>query len=119
MPYANLSDTTWSDPALGTLSDQAFRLHINAYSYCSNHLTDGRLTARQVEQVGFMFGLVGDALKAAATELVQAGVWTEALTEYTLPSFIATNWSRARIEEQRAGTAARVRKHRRKRKPNA
>lgn len=50
MPWANLDDRTWTDPVLGTLTDRAYRLHINAYAYCGDQLTDGRIDARQVAQ---------------------------------------------------------------------
>ena len=102
MSWANLDDRTWTDPVLGALSDRAFRLHINTYAYCADQLTDGQVDARQVAQVAFMFQLTdADEIKAAIRELVQAGVWTEDLNAYTLPSYIAANRSRAEIEEDR------------------
>jgi len=117
MPYANLDDHTWTDPVLGTLSDRAFRLHVNVYSYCGDQLTDGRVDARQVAQVAFMFGLSDpEEIKAAIAELVKGGVWAADLNGYTLPSYIASNRTRAEVEADRAATRMRVRKLRARRK---
>jgi hypothetical protein len=117
MPWANLDDGTWTDPVLGALSDRAFRLHVNTYAYCADLLTDGRVDARQVAQIAFMFQLASaNEIKAAVDELLQAGVWTEDLNGFIVPSYVAANRSRAEVEADRASTRARVRKFRKGRK---
>src|SRR5437762_8022098 len=101
MTWAKLSDETWTDPVLTALSDRAFRLHIACLAYCADKLTDGALTARQVEQVAFMFGLTDEKeLKATIAELVKSDLW-ESGQEYSIIDFLESNPSKAKDEETR------------------
>jgi hypothetical protein len=116
--WTKIGDEIWSDPDLTGLSDRAFRLQVNCYAYSSDKLTDGRLDARQVEQVAFMFGLTGDDLKTAISELVHNGQWTEDLHGYVLVRYLEQNPTREKViddrRKNREKQAAWLKKHRRR-----
>jgi len=116
MPWAQKDDGAWTDPVLATLSDPAYRLHDNCWTYAANKLTDGRISRAEVARVAAMFGLTdADNLTEIIGELVTSTLWTEDLHGYDLVGWLDQNRSRAQVESDRAQNRERQRRYAKKR----
>jgi len=103
MPWAQKDDGAWTDPRLSALSDRAYRLHDNCWTYAADKLTDGRITRDEVARVAAMFGLTDPAhLVKAVNELLTWKLWTQDTTSYEMVGWLEQNRSKKRVlREQR------------------
>ena len=70
MPWARLDDRFPSNRKIRLISDRAFRLYVSAICWSSENLTDGFVGETELRLVADIRGA-----KAAAEELVEAGLW--------------------------------------------
>lgn len=70
MPWARLDDRFPSNRKIRLISDRAFRLYVSAICWSSENLTDGFVAETELRLVADIRGA-----KAAAGELVDAGLW--------------------------------------------
>lgn len=102
MPWAQKDDGSWTDPTLSDLSDRAYRLHDNAWTYCAYKMTDGRITRSEAVRIAAMFGMTDpDRVTQAISELVTAKLWTEDLHGYSLVGWLDQNRSRKQVLQDR------------------
>lgn len=76
MTWTRLSDGFADSPAVLALSDAAFRSHVTALIWSNRHLTDGVIPSSATRMLG--------AERAIVAELIAAGLWTDAGTDYRL-----------------------------------
>ncbi len=109
MSWAQKDDGAWTDPTLLALSDRAYRLHDNCWTYSADKLTDGRITRDEVARVAAMFALTDrECLKAAISELVTLKLWTEDLTGYSMAGWLEQNRSKQEVDERRESARKRM-----------
>lgn len=102
MPWAQKDDRAWTDPTLCVLTDRAYRLLDNCWTYSADQLTDGHLTRDAVARVAAMFKLTDPkALSEAITELVTWKLWTEELDGFVMVGWLTQNRSRKRVLKER------------------
>lgn len=70
MPWARFDDRFPSNRKVRLLSDRAFRLYVSAICWSAENLTDGFVAETELRLVADIRGA-----KAAASELVDAGLW--------------------------------------------
>jgi hypothetical protein len=115
MTWAQKDDGAWTDPTLSALSDRAYRLYDNCWTYAANKLTDGRITRDEVARVAFMFRLTDiDELTQATTEIVSAGLWIEDTTVFELVGWLDQNRSKQDVLSTRQLTRERQARWRKK-----
>lgn len=98
MPWFNVDDGFFSHPKVSELNMSARGLWVTAGSYCARYLTDGRITPKQVRQLG------GTA--AQINKLIAAGLWNEDTDPdgskvYVFHDYLDANRSKIQVEEQR------------------
>ena len=109
MPWAQKDDGAWTDPTLAALTDRAFRLYDNCWTYAADKLTDGRITRDEVARVAAMFGLTDpDCLAQVITELVTWKLWIEDLNGYEIAGWLEQNRSKREVLETREGARQRM-----------
>jgi len=102
MAWAQKDDRAWTDPRLCALSDRAYRLHDNCWTYSAERLTDGRISRDEVARVAAMFGLTDpDCLAKAIDELLTWQLWTQTMTGYAMVDWLDQNRSRKRVLRDR------------------
>jgi hypothetical protein len=74
-------------PSLARLSGEAFRLWFNAFGFCYEIDSHGRVPVASLRAVS-----VARRVKAAAAELCRAGLWLRERDEYVIADF--ATWSR-------------------------
>ena len=106
MTWTKLGDE-FSDAA-APLSDAAFRTHVEALCWSNRRLLDLTISKRELKRFAET-----DNPNAAAKELVTTGWWEDRGDDWWIGSRFA-DWQveRSVIEQRRADTAARVRRHR-------
>jgi hypothetical protein len=109
MPWVKLDDRFPSHRKIALLSDRAFRLHISAICWCSENLTDGRITDRELTLVAHIRGL-----KATAKQLEDAGLWDRTDDGWAIHDFLDYNPSRDQVIAERKKNAERQEKFRRR-----
>lgn len=109
MPWVKLDDRFPSHRKIALLSDRAFRLHISAICWCSENLTDGRITDRELALVAHIRGL-----KATAKQLEDAGLWDRTDDGWAIHDFLDYNPSREQVIAERKKNAERQEKFRRR-----
>jgi hypothetical protein len=109
MPWVKLDDRFPSHRKIALLSDRAFRLHISALCWCSENLTDGRISDRELTLVAHIRGL-----KATAMQLEDAGVWDRTDDGWVIHDFLDYNPSREQVIAERKKNAERQEKFRRR-----
>ncbi len=109
MPWVKLDDRFPSHRKVALLSDRAFRLHISAICWCSENLTDGRISDRELPLVAHIRGL-----KATAKQLEDAGVWDRTDDGWEIHDFLDYNPSREQVLAERKKNAARQEAFRRR-----
>lgn len=92
MAYLQIDDRFPDHPKVVGLSDAAFRAHVSALCYCSEHLTDGVFPRT-----------VGDRLAKPRVrkELQAAGLWLDSPGGYAIHDFLDWNASREQVLERR------------------
>lgn len=109
MPWVKLDDRFPSHRKVALLSDRAFRLHVSAICWCSENLTDGRITDRELPLVAHIRGI-----KATAKQLEEAGLWTRTDTGWKIHDFLDYNPSREQVLAERKKNAERQERFRRR-----
>lgn len=113
MPWVRLDDGFDEHAELEALSDGALRMLICSWTYSGRNLTDGFIPDARVLR------LTPTAKPRHIDELLAGGHWLRVEGGYQVPSFLTYNPSRAKVLEERAQSAERVRKHRESRRSNA
>lgn len=109
MPWVKLDDRFPSHRKIALLSDRAFRLHISAICWCSENLTDGRISDRELTLVAHIRGL-----KATAKQLEDAGLWDRTDDGWIVHDFLDYNPSREQVLAERKKNAERQERFRRR-----
>lgn len=112
MTWLKIDDGFVDHPKVCGLSHAAFHLHVAALCYCARHLTDGLIPA--VIAVRLLHGITARHRE----ELVNAGLWVPVDDGWKVHNFLEFNPSRAKVEDERAQSAERQRKHRESRRDN-
>lgn len=116
MAYANFDDKMGRHPAIRSLSDAAFRLHVCGILYCAEWLTDGRIPAGDVPDL--VRGWRPAALNAVLTELVEKGRWVPCrwnggpVEEYVIHDYLDHNPTREVVLARKAKAKDRAAKSR-------
>jgi len=103
MPWLKIDDGMVEHLKVASLSDAAFRAHIEALSFAARNLTDGEIPAAVAKKQGWT---------RRSKELVRAGLWESADGGYTIHDYLEYNPSREQVEAERE--AARDRMNRRR-----
>jgi hypothetical protein len=104
MTWFKVDDKFWSHRKTRPLTNAAVALWVRAGSYCGDHLTDGVLEHADIEFIG------GD--KAAAEELVKAGMWLHHVKGYQFHDWEDYQPTRSKVEHEREQTRERVKRMR-------
>jgi len=120
MSWIRLDDDFGDHPKLVAAGPLACLLHVRALVYCGRHMTDGRIPRNIIGSLvdwatdGVSEGKTGEPPNnyELAERLVAAGLWERDGTGYVIHDYLEYNPSRAKILEERAKTAERVRRHR-------
>lgn len=110
MPWVKLDDRFPSHRKVALLSDRAFRLHVSALCWCSENLTDGHITDRELPLVAKV-----RSVKATAQQLVDAGVWDRTADGWAIHDYLDYNPSREQTAAERKKNAARQEAFRKRR----
>ncbi|MGK9463971.1 hypothetical protein ACSLFT_28655 [Streptomyces sp. G6] len=109
MPWVKLDDRFPSHRKVALLSDRAFRLHVSAICWCSENLTDGRITDRELPLVAKVRGV-----KATAQALADAGLWDRTDDGWQIHDYLDFNPSREQVLAERKKNAERQERFRRR-----
>lgn len=99
MTWLKIDDRFAEHPKVIGLSAQAFRLHVAALCRCAAHLTDGRVTERDVRVLTPVCGLT--TWKRYVNECVSAGLWTVEAHGWSINDYLDYNPSSVKVREQR------------------
>jgi hypothetical protein len=99
--WVRLDDRFPNHPKVITLTNLAFRTHVEAMCYCGQYTTGGWITSAAVS-----------ARRAAVDELVAAGLWAPSGDGYQLHDWADYNPTREQIEQRRKAARARQQRHR-------
>lgn len=102
MPWVRLDDRFPSHRKVALLSDRAFRLYVSALCWCSENLTEGAISERELPFVARLRGV-----KKAAEELEAAGLWDPTADGWMVHDYLEYNPDRARVQADREANAAR------------
>lgn len=92
------------------LSSPAFRLHVAAMCRCAAHLTDGRVTERDVRILMPVCGL--STWKRYVNELISAGLWITEAHGWNINDYLDYNPSSVQVKEQRERLARNQKRYR-------
>lgn len=112
MSWLRIDDGFTSHPKVAPLSDAAFRLHVTAMAYCSQHSTDGRIAADAL--VALPAVARGSALKRAIAELekLRPGqehpAWKAIDGGWEIHDFLVYNPSAATVKAEREAAKLRM-----------
>ncbi|MEU3851770.1 hypothetical protein [Streptomyces sp. NPDC029554] len=109
MPWVKLDDRFPSHRKVALLTDRAFRLHVSAICWCSENLTDGRITDRELPLVAKVRGV-----KATAQQLQKAGLWDRIDGGWEIHDYLDFNPSREQVLAERKKNAERQERFRRR-----
>ncbi|MFJ7999027.1 hypothetical protein ACIQ7D_18030 [Streptomyces sp. NPDC096310] len=102
MPWVRLDDRFPSHRKVALLSDRAFRLYVSALCWCSENLTEGAISKRELPVVARLRGM-----NKAVTELEAAGLWDRTPDGWMVHDYLEYNPDRARVKADRESNAAR------------
>lgn len=107
MPWVRFDDRFPTHRKIRRLSDAAFRLHVSAIHWCSEHLTDGHIPDGELD-------LVSD-VKAPArvvSELERAGLWEPVQEGWLIHDFLDYQPSASKVRADREAKKERQEKWR-------
>jgi hypothetical protein len=104
LTWVRLDDAFARHRKVRRLGHVAFRLHICALCWCSEHLTDGHIPRDELDDV---CDLTVRELRQAVPELVRRGLWDEVDDGYRIHDYLDYNPSRAKVLDERAAKSAR------------
>jgi hypothetical protein len=105
--WFRVDDNLAFHPKVMQAGNTAMGLWVRAGSWSSQQLTDGYIPAEIVRSMGNT---------SQAAGLIRAGLWIPASDGYEFHQWEERQPTRKAVEDQRAATAERVRKHREKRR---
>lgn len=111
MTWLKIDDRFAEHPKVIGLSANAFRLHVAALCRCAAHLTDGRVSERDVRVLMPICGV--PTWKRYVNELVSAGLWRPEAHGWSINDYLDYNPSSVKVKEQRIANARRQKNHRR------
>lgn len=96
MPWVRFDDRFPTHRKVRRLSDSAFRLHVSAIHWCSEHLTDGHIPDAELE-------LVSDSRspRRAVAELERAGLWHAVEDGWEIHDFLEYQPSASKVRAER------------------
>lgn len=96
MPWVRFDDRFPTHRKVRRLSDAAFRLHVSAIHWCSEHLTDGHIPDAELE-------LVSDSRspRRAVGELERAGLWHAVDDGWEIHDFLEYQPSASKVKAER------------------
>jgi hypothetical protein len=89
--WVKLDDGFPESPKVIGLSDKAFRVHVRALCYCSQHLTDGWVPSAKALEWG----------AKSVAELIDARLWLPHVTGYAIHDFLDYNPSSESVKNER------------------
>lgn len=110
MTWVKIDDKFVRHHKVQQISDKAFRLHVAALCNCSDMLTDGRVTERDVRMLAPLISAT--SWKRYVNELISTGLWTVEAHGWSINDYLDYNPSSVRVREQRERNAARQARHR-------
>ncbi|MHC3427227.1 hypothetical protein [Streptomyces sp. DT18] len=108
MPWVRLDDRFPSHRKVALLSDRAFRLYVSGLCWCSENLTEGRISDRELPLVAPRLR----GMKAATADLEAAGLWDRVEGGWMVHDYLEYNPDRARVKADRESNAARQKAYR-------
>jgi hypothetical protein len=131
MPWVKLTDDWYDDPKIIAAGPVCLAMWIVGISWCARNLTDGLIPDAQVRRLIDWDGIAwrvwnGDLMGGGETvepftvadELVARALWNRVDGGYVIANYLRYQPSRAKVEQERAEAAERMRK-RRPTSPNA
>ena len=112
MAWARLDDERWRNRKIRRLSWAAIGLDDVAISYCCDHMTDGKLSPDDIDDICAMHASSMDEITPLIDELIRGGRWVVDGDGWAIHDFLVYNKSRAQAEIERSKTAQRVSRHR-------
>lgn len=109
MTWVKLDDRFPSHRKIALLADRAFRLHVSALCWCAENLTDGYVSERELPLVARLRNP-----RAAAKELVGAGLWDRVDGGWLVHDYLDYNPSRDQVLAERKKNAERQERFRRR-----
>lgn len=103
MPWVKLDDGMVEHLKVASLSDGAFRAHVEALSFCARNLTDGLVPEAVVKKQGW---------SKRSRELVAAGLWEVTPGGHAIHDYLEYNPSREQVEAEREAARRRMNRHR-------
>ncbi|GAA0423716.1 hypothetical protein [Streptomyces luteireticuli] len=107
MTWVKLDDRFPSHRKIASLTDRAFRLHVSALCWCAEHLTDGRIAARELRLVAHIRGMT-----ATARQLEDVGLWERDGDGWVIHDFHDYNPTAETVRAERERNAARQKRFR-------
>ena len=109
MTWIKLDDSFPDHPKVIGLSNDAFRLHIEALCYCGRFLTDGFVPMGVTSKLA-------NGNMALVVELSEAGLWREMPTRngFDIHDYLTYQSSKAQVEADKEANRNRVKKHQEK-----
>lgn len=105
MPWFRLEDSFYDNPKVRRAGNAAVGLWVRCATYSARQLTDGRIPAYVVREMGKPTEI------AAAT---RSGLWLPDDEEYVMPDYLEYNPSASHIKQRRKRDAERKREEREK-----
>lgn len=94
-PYFTLTNEYPRHRKIRTLSDKAFRLHIELIADCNEAMSDGKFTKHELNMRG----------PKAGKELIDAGLVEQTTDGYQLHDYLSHQHSRQQIQDYKANKA--------------
>jgi hypothetical protein len=101
MPWFRVDDGFYDHPKVRRAGNAAIGLWLRCATYSARHLTDGRIPAEVVRELG---------RPREAAALVTAGLWQRGSDEYVIPDYLDYNYSAEQVKQRRKNDAERKRK---------
>ncbi len=117
MSWVKLDDDFSRHRKIAKLSDREFRYHLSALCWCAKNLTDGRVEAREIDEVSALSPAIA---RRVVAKLVEHRVWdVHPDGGWVIHDYLDFNPSRVQVLTERAKSAARQQHLRDRRKSDA